>query len=212
MPRRGVIIRCCLPAALALLGACAPRYAVRAGLPAAEQEARRAVMAYAATLVGTGDLRAVDRGFRNDCSGFVNGVFAANGRPIAYAKVRRDRPLSESLYRSLEHRGLVAAAGPPAPADAVFFRNTYDTPYDCITHVGLVEDVANDGTVTILHYASGRVGRIRMNLRRPDVHRDDGGRVLNDYVRKSRDGSPRKDYLAGRLFYGYGDVYRYTER
>ncbi|MCU0606977.1 MAG: hypothetical protein MUF78_06080 [Candidatus Edwardsbacteria bacterium] len=211
MPRRTLIRWSCLLAAL-LPAACAPRYAVRAGLPAAEQEGRREIMAYAATLVGTGDLRAVDRSFRNDCSGYVNGVFAISGRPIAYAKVRRDRPLSESLYRSLEHRGLVSAAGPPAPADAVFFRNTYDTPYDCITHVGLVEAVGDDGTVTILHYASGRVGRIRMNLRRPDVHRDAGGRVLNDYVRKSRDGSPRKDYLAGRLFQAFGDLYRYTSR
>lgn len=213
MPRPAVILRRWLPAALALLGAsCAPRYAVRADVPAAELEERRAIMAYAASLAGAGDLRAAGPDFKNDCSGYVNGVYAVNGRRIAYAKVRRDRPLSESLFLTLEGRNLASADRPPQVADAVFFRNTYDLPYDAVTHVGLVEAVGDDGVVTILHYASGRVGRIRMDLRHPDTYKDGEGRVRNDYVRKSRDGAPRKDYLAGRLFRAYGDVYKYTEK
>jgi hypothetical protein len=201
-----------LASGMTLLASCAPRYAMKGEVTAQEQDGRQAIVDYAKTLLNTSDLRAVNRNFKNDCSGFVNGVYAMQGRKIAYTKVRRDRSLSESLYLTLEDKNLAFKDRMPAIADAVFFRNTYQTPYNSVTHVGLVEKVSGDGTVTILHYASGRVARISMNLRHPNERADGDGKVINDYVRKDNGGAPRKDYLAGMLFYSYGDVYRYTEK
>jgi hypothetical protein len=132
------------------------------------------------------------------------------GRRIRYTKVRKDRSLSESLSLTLEDRGLAFKDGRPNIADAVFFRNTYQTPYNSITHVGLVEKIGGDGTVSILHYASGKVARISMNLRHPDTYKDPSGRVINDYVRKDPGGKSRKEHLAGALFDSFGDVFQYT--
>ncbi len=195
-----------------LLASCAPRPDLRTDIGEGEAAERRAIMAYAATLVGRADLRPLGGTYKNDCSGFVNGVYAASGRRIAHAKLRRDRSLAESLYLTLEDRGLAQRERPPNLADAVFFRNTYDTPYNGVTHVGLVERVDGDGTVTVIHYGSGRVGRIVMNLRHPDLRVDGRGKVINDYVRRGGGGRPRKDFLAGRLFHSYGDLYRHTGR
>jgi hypothetical protein len=197
-------------AAGCLMGACTPRYAVRAALTTDEATQRQAIADYAASLAGTSNLRPVNQNFKNDCSGFVNGVYAMMGRKILYTKVRKDRSLSESLFLTLEDRGQTFTDGRPNVADAVFFSNTYQTPYNSITHVGLVEKVGDDGTVTILHYASGKVGRISMNLRHPDTHKNPDGRVINDYVRKDPGGGSRKQYLAGALFHSFGDLFAYT--
>lgn len=193
-----------------LLVSCAPRYAMKAAMTPDEENQRQAIIDYAASLIGTSNLRPINRNFKNDCSGFVNGVYAVKRRKIAYANVRKDRSLSESLFLTMEGRGLAFMEGRPNIADAVFFRNTYQTPYNSVTHVGLVEKVGDDGTVSILHYASGRVGRISMNLRHPDTHKDQAGRIINDYVRKDPSGRGRKDYLAGSLFHAFGDVFTYT--
>jgi peptidoglycan DL-endopeptidase CwlO len=198
-------------AGMALFTSCAPRYAVRAALAPGEENQRQAIVDYAASLVGTNNLRPINQNFKNDCSGFVNGVYAMKGRKIAYAKVRKDRSLSQSLFLTLEDKGLAFKEGRPNVADAVFFSNTYRTPYNSITHVGLVEKVGDDGTVSILHYASGKVARISMNLRHPDTHKDPGGRTINDYVRKDAGERSRKEYLAGALFHSFGDIFTYTE-
>jgi len=193
-----------------LAGACAPRYARRAELPPGEENQRQAIVDYAAGLLGVSDLRSLNKNFKNDCSGFVNGVYAMKGRTIAYAKVKKDRSLSESLCLTLEDKGLAFREGRPNVADAVFFSNTYQAPYNSITHVGLVEKIGDDGTVSILHYASGKVSRISMNLRHPDTHKDEDGKVLNDYVRKDPGGKGRKNYLSGARFHSYGDVFQFT--
>ncbi len=205
--RKALVLSALLP-----LVSCAPRYALKSEQTPAEQDGRQAIVEYARSLLGTSDLRAINKNFKNDCSGFVNGVYAVQGRKIAYTKVRKDHSLSESLYLTLEDRNCTYRERIPNSADAVFFRDTYETAYRGITHVGLVEKVGGDGTVTILHYASGKVARISMNLKHPGERTDGEGKVINDYVRKDSGGMARRDYLAGMLFYSYGDLYRYTDR
>jgi len=91
----------------------------------------------------------------------------------------------------------------------VFFKNTLENSYDKITHVGLVELVQDDGTVVILHYGSGRVGRIKMNLWHPYDYKNDRGEIINDYLRRSGGRQNRED-LAGALYFMFGDAFRYT--
>ena len=46
--------------------------------------------------------------------------------------------------------------------------------------------VAPDGTVTFVHRAGGGVKRSKLNLHQPSLRRDAKGRVLNDYLRRTR--------------------------
>ena len=92
----------------------------------------------------------------------------------------------------------------------MFFRETYDRNRDGrhndgLTHVALVDEVAADGTVVLIHRVSRGVVRYRMNLARPGVHKDPRtGGVLNDMLRAP--GGGKKSALTGQLFVAYGSV------
>lgn len=197
-----------------LLASCSSPYVSRREVPEDELAARREIVRRAQELLGAKDLKPLGQGFKNDCSGFVHGVYQTAGRKIEYRHVRQGRSLSESLYRTLLDRSLSFSEWPPNPGDAAFFWNTVASSgtREGITHVALVEEVGADGTVTLIHYSSGNVNRMRMNLKHPRERTDASGRVLNDYLRRSESGAPRRDYLAGNLFAAYGDMFRHTER
>lgn len=195
-----------------LLASCSAPYV--GGREASQDElaARGEIIRYAQGLIGTRDLKPLGHGFKNDCSGFVHGVYQGSGRRIEYRHLRKGRSLSESLYRTLLGRDLTFTQGRPHPGDAAFFWNTVERSGEGITHVALVERVDSDGTVTLIHYGSGKVDRVRMNLRHPRERTDGSGKVINDYIRRGTSGTPRRDYLAGNLFAAYGDLYRHTGR
>ncbi|MDO9068204.1 MAG: NlpC/P60 family protein, partial [Deltaproteobacteria bacterium] len=203
--RQGLLM---LTAALAV--SCSPAYVQRKEPAGEEMQARLALVNYAKSLIGVKRLSEMDGRFKNDCSGFVNGVYAVMGRKIKYNFVRQGRPLSESLYLILRDKNLSYGDREPRPADAVFFKNTLENSYDKITHVGLVELVQEDGTMVILHYGSGRVGRIKMNLRHPYDYKNDRGEIINDDLRRNG-GRQSRDDLAGALYFMFGDVFRFTE-
>ncbi len=100
--------------------------------------------------------------------------------------------------------------GTPVPGDLVFFRETYDQnrdgrTNDGLTHVGLVERVLEDGTVTVIHRVSRGVVRYRMNLAHPLARKDPAsGRAINDYLRAP--GSGEKGVLTGQLFSAYASL------
>jgi len=197
-------------AAAVLAVSCSPAYVERKEPVGDEARARQALVDYAKSQLGVKRLSEMDGRFKNDCSGYVNGVYALMGRKIKYKYVRQGRPLSESLYLTLNDKNLAYSDMPPRPADAVFFKNTLENSYDKITHVGLVEEVQDDGTIIVLHYGSGRVSRLKMNLRHPYDHKNDRGEIINDYLRKGGERQSRED-LAGALYFKYGDLFRYTD-
>ena len=94
-----------------------------------------------------------------------------------------------ALYRYALNHGRVYNGGRPVPGDLVFFRETYDQNRDGrrndgLTHVGIVDQVDADGTVTVIHRVKRGVVRYRMNLARPRVAKDPNtGRILNDTLR-----------------------------
>ena len=124
--------------------------------------------------------------------------------------------LIAAIYRYAQQRGRVFDAGRPMPGDLVFFRETYDLNRDGrlndgLTHIGIVEDVDAEGTVTVIHRVSRGVVRYRMNLANPDVRVDRAtGRVYNDALRHS--GPGRREVLTGQLFAGYATLLSASER
>ncbi len=173
---------------------------------------RQEIVECAKGLVGTKDLTALNKCFKNDCSGFVIGVYRLMGYRLPLKSRRSKRTTSELLYLSLEDKGMAYRDYEPIAGDAVFFKNTTDVIYDRITHMGLVEEVYPDGTVSIIHYSSGTVNRIRMNLKDPYRGKNRNGEVINNYLKRDDAGAGKRNILAGALFQSYGDIYNYCQK
>lgn len=115
------------------------------------------------------------------------------------------------IYRWVQEHGQVYHTPRPAVGDLVFFHNTHDAnaderPNDWYTHVGLVESVDANDTVTVLSFVDGAVGRVYLNRHQPGEERD-GGRVINTPLRPERRGEPEHmQRLAGDLFAGFGSL------
>jgi hypothetical protein len=179
--------------------------------PYEELSARLA--ARAATMLGHRAAFTVDgERFQADCSGFVAWVYQLEGIPLRrlYARAApNERSAVAAIYFAARAWGVVFGGGGewPRPGDLVFFRDTYDRNRDGrfddpFTHVGIVERLGEDGTVTFVHRGARGVARGAMTLSRPSDRRDEDGRELNSILRRGKarvDGST----LAGRLFMGY---------
>jgi surface antigen len=119
------------------------------------------------------------------------------------------------MYELARREGLRHKRKVPSPGDIAFFDDTYDRNHnrrrdDDLTHVAVVESVASDGTITLVHKGGRGVMRIEMNLRRPDERRDADGRELNDHLRasKDKDGGPT---LSGQLWRAFGSLWALDE-
>ncbi len=143
-----------------------------------------------------------------DAARYVHDVYVMNETPVSEGD---GAPTIVDIYRYAQEHGTIYHSTRPAVGDLVFFHNTHDTnadgrPNDWYTHIGLVESVDEAGTVAVLGYAGGHVGRAYLNLERPDVERD-GRTVLNSPMREQRrDDLEHTEYLSGRLFAGFGSL------
>jgi hypothetical protein len=69
----------------------------------------------------------------------------------------------------------------------------------------MVDDVAEDGTVTVIHMVHQGVVRYRMNLDHPDARTNPAtGATMNDYLRAP--GPTGTSLLTGQLFAAYATV------
>ena len=177
--------------------------------PAARQPraVARAIADRVVPLVGRRSIRGVTREVPDDCSGLVRWAFLEEGVDLTATARRGDEGAVGAEFDVAERAGALFD-GPPRPGDLVFFRETYDrnrdgVANDGLTHVGIVESVGGDGTVTFIHRANSGVRRSNLNLARPDVYRDEEGRVLNDFLRAAWRGQRAR--LTGELFAGFAD-------
>ncbi len=151
----------------------------------------------AAAVSFLGDSRIVVAGvtFRYDCSGLVEAALAKAGCPWTGS--------SAMLYDAAREAGVLHHRKRPLPGEIAFFDNTYDRDKngaadDLRTHSAVVTDVDADGTVTMVHVASGGVSELRMNLLNPH------DAAQNDYLRaRSKRDSIGTEYLAGELWAGF---------
>jgi hypothetical protein len=160
-------------------------------------------------LMGSKDLAIQNHAFRNDCSGFVVGVYRSLDYRVEL-QYYNSRYVADNLFRNLQRRGHVYSSIRPRKADLAFFKNTVRNSGNRVTHVGLVSDVDEEETVLIVHYSSKGVSLIRMNLRHPHIHMNETGTVLNDFLRKKTPGPETVPFLSGELFFMYGDLYSYV--
>ncbi|ATB33240.1 CHAP domain-containing protein [Melittangium boletus] len=177
--------------------------------PASLSGSRDDVLAAARKLVGSKQVRVDGKTWPSDCTGFVEAVYGKAGVSFRGAAKAGDNGVT-AFYRYAQAQGRVFTKGKPRPGDLVFFRETYDRNKDGrrndgLTHVGLVDEVARDGTVVVIHRVSRGVVRYRMNLARPSVRKDPRtGVVLNDMLRVPK--GKKMPVLTGQLFAAYGSV------
>jgi cell wall-associated NlpC family hydrolase len=197
------------------LGDSAPKIASDSG----SRQARSAVfsaavarmVSRASALVGRHSLgsSAHAQGLPNDCTGFVRLAYLEAGVDLMDSAQSPNGSGVEAIYRRARAMGAVHRRALPQRGDLVFFRETYDRNRDGrrndgLTHIGIVEDAEDDGTVIFLHRANSGVRRSRLNLRLAHVHRDTQGRLLNDYLRKQAHRT--RAYLTGELFSGFASA------
>jgi len=159
------------------------------------------------SFVGRGELSVGGVKHRYDCSGLVNAVYYQAGRDLEGAN-------SAALYERARKEGVFHKRKRPRPGDVVFFDNTHDRNGnrrldDKLTHVAVVEKVADDGTITMVHKGGSGVTRIVMNLRHRRAATDDGGDKINSHLRgETAKDRRRTRYLAGELWRGFGSMWR----
>ncbi|WP_235216656.1 CHAP domain-containing protein [Archangium violaceum] len=145
----------------------------------------------------------------DDCSGLVRAAYQAVGIELLSHGTLPGENAVSAIHRRAQRAGALHKRA-PKPGDIVFFRETYDRNRDGqrndgLTHVGVIESVERDGTVVFVHRGGSGVKRARMNLRFPGK-REQGGRVLNDYIRRAEGGERAR--FASELFSGYASVSR----
>ncbi|MCP9471261.1 MAG: CHAP domain-containing protein [Nitrospira sp.] len=177
---------------------------------------KQTALVQAATgLLGRSSIRLNGRSYSSDCSGLVRAVYAMQQIDLYGGLGDLDGGNGVGrIYTHVMQHGSIHYGPAVRPGDVVFFHNTWDfngdsLPNDPLTHVGVVEQVERDGTVTFVSWVSSGVERYRMNLQRPDTHKAGNGRILNDYLRRRKaDDHPTTRYLAGQLFAAFGTLLR----
>lgn len=142
----------------------------------------------------------------SDAAAYVTAVYALNETPTS-ERSGADVSIVD-IYRYAQRNGTIYHSSRPAVGDLVFFHNTFDRNgdgrnNDWYTHVGLVESVDEDGTVSILSYMDDHVARAYLNLERAD---SDDERVNTTLRRRRPDDPPYTQYLASELFAGFGSL------
>ena len=148
--------------------------------------------------------------FRRDCSGFVIAALAESGVPIQHILPKRNPGEGgvSMLYRMANDYGRVHHNKRPAVGDLVFFDNTHDRNRngrldDPLTHIGIVEAVDADGTVTFIHHVRRGIVRSKLNLYKPHWKRDSRGKkVFNHPLRMKH----KVAKLTGELFHSFASI------
>lgn len=161
------------------------------------------MIAQANALLGRSQIHVDGKKHRADCSGFVTGVYSGIDLDLIEPGTRGVSG-THILFRSLGGRDRIVGKR-IKPGDLLFFHNTHDrngnrVRDDRFTHVGLATGVDADGTVTMVHFASGKVKRDVLNLKHPSVAKDPAtGKPWNSYLRRGRG-----KVLSGQLFFKAG--------
>ncbi|PKL08580.1 MAG: CHAP domain-containing protein [Spirochaetae bacterium HGW-Spirochaetae-7] len=180
--------------------------------PVASTEVQRLISQGGASLVGKKTIVVNGVTYPNDCTGLVRAAYAFAAIDLAYRFDRYSGNGVRRLHETLKDEGLLYAVRYPAPADLVFWDNTYDAngngqADDELTHVGVVLSAEADGSIRYLHYHV-RLGPVieGMNLTRPDDESDGPGGRVNAFIRMR--GSPgAAGGNAAQLFRVFGRGY-----
>ena len=135
----------------------------------------------------------------------VSDVSRINGLNIEQ-KIGNDRPTIGDVYQYAFKQKLVYQTTRPAIGDLVFFHNTFDRNRDGRWNdwhslVGIVENVDDDETITVLIYTT-KIEKIALNLKYPEL-KSRKGNAINSQLRPD-EGSQIGS--AAKLFAGFANL------
>ncbi|MGE0643095.1 MAG: hypothetical protein AB7P24_05450 [Nitrospira sp.] len=184
--------------------------------PTALLPSRSAIVESAARLVGARTITSQGKRIAYDCAGVTRAVFLKYGMDLYQTGSQEMNANGVRLiYNHVRRYGVVHRGPDVRPGELVFFDNTWDfngdgEANDPLTHIGIVEEVEPNGTVTFISRVASAIERYRLNLDQPHVHKSPDGRILNDYIRRKRPRDPAdRARLTGELFAFYGDLLRH---
>lgn len=136
---------------------------------------------------------------------YVSDVYRINGLNIEQ-KIGNDRPTIGDVYQYAFKQKLVYQTTRPAIGDLVFFHNTFDRNRDGRWNdwhslVGIVENVDDDETITVLIYTT-KIEKIALNLKYPEL-KSRKGNAINSQLRPD-EGSQIGS--AAKLFAGFANL------
>lgn len=177
---------------------------------------RQALVVEGATSMLGAD-RLVVRGveFAMDCSGFVRAVYYYAGIDLTAEFSKYTGNGVTRIYKTLQARGLLSDTTHPSPGDVIFWDNTYDRNSDGkwndeLTHVGIVMNIDDDGSIQYAHmnYRKGIIVE-HMNLVRRDVHTENvnGRTVIVNSPMRMKGQVTRPEWLSGQLHRVFGRGY-----
>ncbi|MCI5071670.1 C40 family peptidase [bacterium] len=176
---------------------------------------RRRLVADAYQLKRARSYQFEDAHFSYDCSGYIASILHRNGLLTKkYARTQKVKGNGVSiLYQFIEKNGSILDKDQfPKMGDIVFFSNTYDRNRDgknndVLSHIGIIENVSNDGQITFLHHSSGKVRKSYLNNGFANQHKDKNKTLLNSFLRRRRSSDPSNTkYLAAQLVHSYGSL------
>ncbi|MCL2011854.1 MAG: C40 family peptidase [Cystobacterineae bacterium] len=179
----------------------------QASMKPSAQKARKKVVETAQASLGKKQIVLQGKKYPNDCSGFVNALYAQVGIDLMQTAQPKDNAVT-AMFRYAQVHGKIFKGGWPVPGDLVFFRNTYRLKTQrssaALTHVGIVESMDADGTVYVIHRVQRGVVRYAMNLNEKKQTKNQHGKRINDYIRARQGSQPAK--LTAELFVSYASL------
>lgn len=168
---------------------------------------RKKIVDIALQSIGLNSFSYNSRSFLYDCSGFIFYVFYRAGIDL-FSYV-----IDKSPYGGVHQLFLIANNYFSTStisfniADIIIFDNTYDRNKngkddDLYTHVALIVDIKDDGTITYIHKSNSGVQKGYMNLLKSDFHTING-EVINSYVKDSGENG-----LSAKLFNTFATFFR----
>ncbi|MBU1076242.1 MAG: C40 family peptidase [Spirochaetes bacterium] len=166
-------------------------------------------------IIKTANSYAKDNKIKIDCSGLILKILeknyvtifkkqavippGANGVKIIYSTLKRYNKIYR-IYSKIRS------------GDLIFFSNTYDKNRnrindDTLTHIAIIVDVDNDGTITYVHTSSKGVVTGKMNLRKRGRHTYKNKEINSNLRRKTAGDTKAVRYLSGELFYSFGTIF-----
>ncbi len=168
---------------------------------------RQKIAQLAIQSIGLTSFIADSRSFLYDCSGFVFYIFYKSGIDLT-SYIVDQTPLGgvHQLYLIAKNYFSISEISFNI-GDIIIFDNTYDRNKngkedDLFTHVAIIIEIKDDGTIVFVHKSNSGVQKGYMNLLKNDTH-NIGGDTINSYLKDSQDKG-----LAALLFDTFATFFR----
>lgn len=167
----------------------------------AQEEALRGAIVQSA-------LRYLHKSSGRDCSGFVELVNFQNEEPYYKSKdlatYYDNTNRSKAIFNIMKAKNRVFEKESPKVGDLVFFEDTLQKSKRKIgslniTHVGIVTQVDNDGTVHFIHNIQGKNRIDQLNIKFADAQIL-GAKNVNSYLKRCDSKKPKEECLSSYFF------------